>query len=63
MEMLVKPPTKLRNSAGIILNQTIVKLAGRDVGTEIEIHVTEDSLVLKRHLAAGRRSTDRPPEK
>jgi len=61
--MFVKPPTKHRNSAGIILDQTILKLAGRDVGTAIEIHLTEDSLVLKRHLAAGRRSTDRPPEK
>jgi hypothetical protein len=47
----------------IILEQTILKLVGWDVGTEIETQVTDDSIVLKRHLASGRRSTDRPPEK
>jgi antitoxin component of MazEF toxin-antitoxin module len=61
--MLVKPLTKHGNSAGIILDQTILKLLDWEVGTEVEIHVTDDSLVLKRHLTSGHRSTDRPPEK
>ena len=59
---LVKPITKHGNSAGIILEQTILKLVGWDVRTEVEIHVTNDSIVLKRHLTHGRRSTDTPPE-
>ena len=60
---LVKPITKHGNSAGIILEQSILKLVGWDVRTEVEIHVTDDSIVLKRHLTHGRRSTDKPPEK
>jgi len=60
---LIKAITKHGNSAGIILEQTILKLVGWDVGTEIEIHVTDDSIVLKRHGTYGRRSTDRPSEK
>ena len=57
---LVKPITKHGNSAGIILQQTILKIVGRGVGTEIEIHLREDSIVLTRHLRAAhnRRSTD-----
>ena len=53
---LVKPITKHGNSAGIILEQTILKMVGWDVGTEIVIQVTDDSIVLKRHLTNGRRS-------
>ena len=60
---LVKPITKHGNSAGIILEQTILKLVGWDVRTQVEIHVTNDSIVLKRHLIHGRRSTDKPQEK
>jgi len=60
---LVKPMTKHGNSAGIILEQTILKLLGWDAGTEVEIQVTDDSIVLKRHLPYGRRSTDKPAEK
>ena len=55
--------TKHGNSAGIILEQTILKLLGWDAGTEVEIQVTDDSIVLKRHLPYGRRSTDKPAEK
>lgn len=57
---LVKPITKHGNSAGIILQQTILKIVGWGVGTEIEIHLREDSIVLTRHLRAAhnRRSTD-----
>ena len=59
---LVKAITNHGNSAGIILEQTILKLVGWDVGTEIEIHVNEGSVVLTRHQPAvhNRRSTDRP---
>jgi len=60
---LVKPISKHGNSAGLILEQTILKLVGWDVGTEVEIQVTNDSIVLKRHLTDGRRSTDKPAEK
>jgi antitoxin component of MazEF toxin-antitoxin module len=60
---LVKPITKHGNSAGIILEQTILKLVGWGVGTHIEIHVTDDSIVLTRHVTHGRRSTDKPDEK
>jgi antitoxin component of MazEF toxin-antitoxin module len=62
---LVKPITKHGNSAGIILEQTILKLVGWDVGTEVEIHVHDDSIVLKRHQPPlhNRRSTDRPAVK
>jgi antitoxin component of MazEF toxin-antitoxin module len=62
---LVKPITKHGNSAGIILEQTILKLVGWDVGTEVEIQVNESSIVLKRHQPAlrNRRSTDKPVDK
>jgi antitoxin component of MazEF toxin-antitoxin module len=59
---LVKAITKHGNSAGIILEQTLLKMVGWEVGTEVEIQVTNDSIVLKRHLTHGRRSTDRVPE-
>ena len=60
---LVKPITKHGNSAGIILEQTILKLLGWEVGTEVEIQVTDDSIVLTRHLTHGRRTTDILSEK
>jgi antitoxin component of MazEF toxin-antitoxin module len=60
---LVKPITKHGNSAGIILEQAILKLVGWDVGTEVEVHVADDSIVLKRHVTYGRRTTDKPTEK
>ena len=56
---LIKPITKHGNSAGIILEQTILKLLGWGVGTEVEIQVTDDSIVRKRHLTYGRRLTDK----
>ena len=62
---LVKAIARHGNSAGIILQQTILKIVGWEVGTEIEIHVREDSIVLTRHVRSphNRRSTDRVPEK
>ena len=61
---LVKPITKHGNSAGIILEQTILKMVGWDVRTEIEIRVSGDSIVLTRHVKPphNRRSTDRAAE-
>jgi antitoxin component of MazEF toxin-antitoxin module len=62
---LTKPITKHGNSAGIILEQTVMKLVGWEVGTEVEIHVKDDSIILKRYIAPphNRRSTDRRAEK
>ena len=62
---LVKPITKHGNSAGIILEQTLLKMVGWEVGTEIEIHVSGESIVLTRHVREphNRRSTDGPAEK
>jgi len=62
---LIKPITKHGNSAGIILEQTILKMVGWDVRTEIEIRISGDSIVLTRHVkpSHNRRSTDRIPEK
>jgi hypothetical protein len=42
---------KSKRPTGIILEQTILKLVGRDVGTEVESDVKDNSIVLKRHLA------------
>ena len=57
---LIKPITKHGNSAGIILEQTILKMLGWEVRTEIEIRVSGESIVLARHVRAlhNRRSTD-----
>ena len=62
---LVKPITKHGNSAGIILEQTLLKMVGWEVATEVEIRVSGDSIVMTRHVrpAHNRRSTDRLPEK
>lgn len=49
----IEPPrsVKSKRPTGIILEQTILKLVGRDVGTEVESDVKDNSIVLKRHLA------------
>jgi antitoxin component of MazEF toxin-antitoxin module len=62
---LIKSITKHGNSAGIILEQTVLKMVGWEVGTELEIRVSGESIVLARHVRAphNRRSTDRVPEK
>ena len=62
---LVKPITKHGNSAGIILEHAILKMVGWEVGTEVEIRVSGESIVLARHVRPphNRRSTDRIPEK
>ena len=62
---LVKAITKHGNTAGIILEQTILKMLGWEVGTEVEIRVSGESIVLARHVRTlhNRRKTDRVPEK
>jgi len=60
---LIKPITKHGNSAGIILEQTVLKMVDWEVGTKVEVQVTNDSIVLKRHPTQGRRSTDKSSRK
>jgi antitoxin component of MazEF toxin-antitoxin module len=62
---LIKPITKHGNSAGIILEQALMKMVGWEVGTEIEIRVSGESIVLTRHVRPphNRRLSDRVPEK
>ena len=57
---LIKPITKHGNSAGIILEQTILKMLGWEVGTEVEIRVSAESIVLTRPVRVihNRRSAD-----
>ena len=68
---LNKPITQKRNSAqivleqisaGIILEETILEMMGWEVGTKIEIQVSEDSIVLMRRQGLSSRR-DRAPEK
>ena len=60
---LIKPITKHGNSAGIILEQAVLRMVDWEVGTKVEIQVTSDSIVLKRHPTHGHRSTERPSRK
>ena len=46
---LVKNISKHGNSAGIILEQAILRILGWEVGTEVEVLIKGDSIVLKRH--------------
>jgi antitoxin component of MazEF toxin-antitoxin module len=50
---LVKPITKHGNSAGIIIDQALLKVLGWDVGTEVELQVRGHSIVLSRHSVAA----------
>jgi antitoxin component of MazEF toxin-antitoxin module len=45
---LVKAITKHGNSAGIILDQAILKVVGWDIGTDVELQVRGHSIVLTR---------------
>ena len=49
---LVKAITKHGNSAGIILDQALLKVVGWDIGTEVELQVKGRSIVLTRHKVA-----------
>jgi antitoxin component of MazEF toxin-antitoxin module len=66
---LNKPITKHGNSAqivleqisaGIILEETILEMMGWELGTKIEIQVSEDSIVLMRRLRASATDATEP---
>ena len=58
---LVKAITKHGNSAGIILEQALLKVLGWEIGTEVEIQVKRDSIVLTRHKAPAPDSSPSTP--
>ena len=50
---LVKKVTRYGNSAGVILDQPILKQVGWEAGTEVEVHVVNgDRIVLTQHHSA-----------
>lgn len=49
---LVKKVTNVGNSAGMIFDQAILKQAGWEIGTEVEVSVQKDRIVLTRHRYA-----------
>jgi hypothetical protein len=50
---LVKAITKHGNSAGIILDQALLRVVGWDIGTAVELLVKGNSIVLSRHKATA----------
>ena len=58
---LVKTITKHGNSAGIILDQTLLKVLGWEVGTEVEIQVKKDAIVLTHYKKAEPASSSAEP--
>ncbi len=50
---LVKKVTKHGNSSGVILDQPILKQVGWDTGTEVELRVEGESIILTRHRHAS----------
>ncbi len=58
----LKPITKHGNSAGIILDQALLRLVGWEIGTAVEIHVSKNSIVLSRHKAAAQVPPPSPTE-
>jgi len=60
---LVKTITKHGNSAGIILDQALLKVLGWDVGTEVELQVKGNSIVLTRHKVAAPSRPHESPDK
>ena len=49
---LVKRVTRQGNSSGVILDQAVLKQVGWDTGTEVEIQVKDESIILTRHRYA-----------
>jgi antitoxin component of MazEF toxin-antitoxin module len=45
---LVKAITRHGNSAGIILDQALLKVVGWDIGTDVELQIRGNSIVLTR---------------
>ena len=50
---LVKKVGKHGNSQGIILDQPVLKQVGWQTGTEVEVKIEGDSIVLTRHVYAS----------
>ena len=50
---LVKKVTRYGNSSGIILDQPILKQVGWDTGTEVELRVEGEAIILTRHRTAA----------
>ena len=50
---LVKKVTRHGNSSGVILDQPILKQVGWDAGTEVELRVEGESIILTRHRRAS----------
>lgn len=50
---LVKRVTRHGNSSGVILDQPILKQVGWDTGTEVELRVEGETIVLTRHRHAA----------
>lgn len=50
---LVKKITKHGNSAGVILDQPILKQVGWEIGTELEIRIDGHQMILTRHQYAS----------
>jgi len=50
---LVKTIAKHGNSAGIILDQTLLKVLGWEIGTDVELQIKGHSIVLTRHKMAA----------
>ena len=50
---LVKKVTKHGNSAGVIFDQPILRQVGWEVGTEVEIRVDKQRVILIRHAYAS----------
>ena len=50
---LVKKVTRHGNSSGVILDQPILKQVGWDTGTEVEVRVEGEAIILTRHRYAA----------
>ena len=50
---LTKRLSRVGNSAGLTFDQPILKQVGWEIGTEVEIKVEGEQLVLKRHRHAS----------
>jgi antitoxin component of MazEF toxin-antitoxin module len=50
---LIKKVTRHGNSSGIILDQPILKQVGWDTGTEVELRVEGETIILTKHRYAG----------
>ena len=51
---LVTKVTRHGNSSGVILDQPILKQVGWEPGTEVEVKVEGDTIILSRHYADQR---------